>query len=42
VTRADISAFYSDVARGVYKNRRDDQASMEAQINTAVANGLVT
>jgi len=42
VTRADIQAFYSDVAKGVYKSHPEDLAKMEAKINTAVAKGLVT
>ena len=42
VTRKDIQTFYSDVARGAYKNRQEDQVKMEAKINTAVAHGLVT
>ncbi len=42
VTRQDIQAFYSNVAKGVYKNRQEDQVKMEAKINAAVAHGLVT
>jgi len=42
VTRAEIQAFYSDVARGAYKNRPQDQKDVEARINSAVARGLVT
>jgi hypothetical protein len=41
VTRADIQTFYSDVARGVYKNRPEDQAKGEAVINAAVTRGAV-
>jgi hypothetical protein len=42
VTRADIQTFYSDVAKGNYKAHPEQHATMEARINAAVANGLVT
>jgi hypothetical protein len=36
-----ITAFYNDVARGVYVGRQAEQDALEAQINAAVAEGRV-
>lgn len=40
-TRADISKFYDDVRRGVYRGKAAEQRGIEAEIAAAQAQGLV-
>jgi hypothetical protein len=41
ITRKDISAFYSDVARGAYRDRDEERKHREADIQAAIAEGRV-
>lgn len=41
-TQAEITRFYTDMAKGLYKGREDEAARMEADIDAAAAEGRVS
>jgi hypothetical protein len=41
-TRAEVTAFYTDVAKGVFKGTKADQARLEAEIMAAAHAGTIT